>query len=173
MATKTTTKTSLKQPTAQERYDVNAYTFAELNAMYEALQALDGSQQIVGDKSIVVPYRLGDRARWAIVTNRRLIRPLVEDFAELQRKILMEISHDSGVIEQHIVQGSKSVLNPDFVAYHERIRKLTELTYEVPLRRLDIADLNMSPDTRGSRVNDIPPGVIDALYPILDGIPND
>lgn len=156
-----------------DRNDGNAYSLLELSTMYTALESLDGSHQIVADKAVVIPYRLGDRARWAIVTNRRLLRPIVEDFADTQRKILMDLSSGTGVIEQHVVQGSKTIINPDYVQYHERIRALSKETVTVTLRRICVDDLNMNPDTRGSKVNEIPPGVIDALYPILDGINND
>lgn len=111
------------------------------------------TQQNGQDSTSPVPYRFGSKSkevRQAAAHNLRLLRPLNEEFTDLQNKILMELTEGRGTVLPH-----ERELTAKFNMQLRELQR-TLIKQDLPLEPIAEEDLNLEQ-------NPIPPDVVATL----------
>lgn len=127
-----------------------------MNALADALRALDGREMIAGEgaaaRVVVVPYKLGT-LRHAIAKNLHTLRGPLEAFNEARNGLIREISGGGRAIDADQEPGK-------FAEFSDKVAAMAAAKTTFEFETFTLAALRLD-------VNEIPPDKIEALADLL------
>lgn len=132
----------------------------DITSLYGALSSLDGEQKVVEgaegalSKIVIVPYKFGGKARWAIVKNLGILKRYVDDFGKSRDALINELSSGAGLIQEDD---------------HQTIAKLNQGLTEILETEQEVSGLlKLSEDSLNLDQNQIPVTTLLVLTPLLE-----
>jgi hypothetical protein len=127
---------------------------SEIVQLDTALKQLDGCNQIAADGSkVFVPFKLGVKAQYAILKNKRVTEPLVADLQKLKQTMFDAIAVDGKVQSD----------DPAYLKFMRDFDGILADSQEVALHQFAVSELNLESNT-------ISPSILSALMPVLTGL---